>query len=325
MATATQLSLQDKVDLYASMYRIRVVEEALNDCFARNLVPGFIHSSMGQEACAVGVCHALRNDDYVLSSHRPRGHYLAKGMPLKPMLAEVFGRRTGISRGRGGEMHSAFPGAGILGGNGIVGSALPMAVGAAYSAVVRGSDQVTTVFFGEGAATTGAFAEAMNMAVIWRLPLVFACENNLYIEMTPIQRVAFDTDIAKRAGGYGARTDIVDGNDVLAVREAAFVAVQRARAGEGPTFLEMKTYRWGGHFEGDPCRYRTREEEERWKQRCPLKVLRGVLAMEPGFRVDALAQIEAGTRTEVADAMKFAMESELPEADDLYGDVYAAG
>ena len=188
-------------DLYTGMYRIRQCEDQLNTAFARNLFPGYIHSYLGQEACAVGVCAALRQDDCIVSTHRGRGHYLAKGMALKPMMAEMFGKATGIGGGRGGEMHAADPARGILGGNGIVGGGIPYAAGAAYSAVLDGIDRVTVAFFGDGASNQGAFHETLNLAAAWKLPLLFVCENNMYAEMTPFKETVNETDIARRAVG----------------------------------------------------------------------------------------------------------------------------
>ena len=202
-------------DLYTGMYRIRQCEDQLNGVFAKNLFPGYIHSYLGQEACAVGVCSALRQDDYIVTTHRGRGHYLAKGMALKPMMAEMFGKATGIGGGRGGEMHAADPAFGILGGNGIVGGGIPYAAGAAYSAVLDGSDRVSVAFFGDGASNQGSFHEAMNVAAAWNLPMLFVCENNLYAEMTPFRETVKEVDIAKRAVGYGIPGVAVDANDVL--------------------------------------------------------------------------------------------------------------
>jgi acetoin:2,6-dichlorophenolindophenol oxidoreductase subunit alpha len=300
----------------AAMLLIRECESQLEEVFAKNLFPGYIHSYLGQEACAVGVCSALRADDYIVSNHRGRGHYLAKGMALKPMMAEMFGRATGICGGRGGEMHAADPALGILGGNGIVGGGIPHAVGAAYAAVLDGSDRVGVTFFGEGASNQGAFHESINIAAAWKLPVLFVCENNLYAEMTPCSATVLETSVAKRAAGYGIPGATVDGNDVEAVFDAAQQAVRRARAGEGPTLLELQTYRWGGHFQGDPCRYRTRDEEAQWRLRDPLGSLReGILEHRilPATEIDEIA---AAARAEVADAIRYALDSPLPTPED---------
>ncbi|MEI6126458.1 MAG: thiamine pyrophosphate-dependent dehydrogenase E1 component subunit alpha [Pseudomonadota bacterium] len=317
------ISHEKQVELYVIMYRIRRVEETLVDLFYRKLYPGYIHSSIGQEACAAGVCAALRAQDYVISNHRARAHIVAKGMALRPMMAEMLGRTTGISGGRGGEMHAADPSLGILGGNGIVGGGIPISIGTGFSAIVRGTDQVTAVFFGEGASTTGGLHEALNLASAWSLPILFVCENNMYMEMTAIKDVVKNCDIAHRAHGYGIPGEIIDGNDVRAVYASAEAAVARARNSEGPSFLELKTYRWGGHFEGDPCKYRTREEEEEWKARCPVKRSRKHLRGGGLLSAEKLEALEKAVDLEVADALQFALDSPLPEPEEALQYVYA--
>ena len=313
VASDHQVTRIDHRALYTTMTRIRQCEEQLNTVFARNLFPGYIHSYLGQEACATGVCAALRTDDTIVSTHRARGHYIAKGMALRPMMAEMFGRATGICGGRGGEMHAADPAVGILGGNGIVGGGIPLAVGAAYSAVLDNSDRVSVAFFGEGASNQGSFHESLNIAAAWNLPVLFVCENNLYAEMTPLRETVRETDIAKRAVGYGIPGVIVDGNDVLAVLSAATEAVTWIRAGRGPTLLELKTYRWGGHFQGDPCKYRTREEEADWKQRDPLTLYRARLLEQHEFDASELDGMESDAGSEISAAIVFAMQSPDPE------------
>lgn len=315
--------MSEPLDLYARMVLIRQCEQQLNEAFAKNLFPGYIHSYLGQEACAVGICANLTDRDYVVSTHRGRGHYLAKGMALKPMMAEMFGRETGICGGRGGEMHAADPTLGILGGNGIVGGGLPYAAGAAYSAVLDGEDSVAVAFFGEGASNNGSFGETINIAAAWKLPLLLVCENNLYAEMTPFAETTGEADIAKRAAGYGIPGVIVDGNDVMAVRLAGADAVARARRGDGPTLLELKTYRWGGHFEGDPKKYRSREEEEQWKTLCPLSRCRTKLLDEQGISEAVLAALESETEAEVSEAIQLALASPFPRPETALEHVYA--
>lgn len=315
---------QDPLDLYRRMLLIRECEAQLNDLFAKNLFPGYIHSYLGQEACAVGICDALEDTDYVVSNHRGRGHYLAKGMDLKAMMAEMLGKSTGVCGGRGGEMHAADPAIGILGGNGIVGGGMPIAAGAALSAQMDGKGAVAVAFFGEGASNNGSFGETMNVAAAWKLPLILVCENNLYAEMTPYKATVGQPDVALRAAGYGMPGEVVDGNDVVAVREAAGRAVARARAGEGPTLLELKTYRWGGHFEGDPRKYRTREEEAEWKARCPVALFRKVLIDDRGIAGDRLVALETEVAGEVADAITFALDSPLPVPETALSKVFAA-
>lgn len=313
-----------KISLYRTMYTIRRVEESLIDLFHKKIFPGYLHSCIGQEACAAGVCGALRQDDYSISNHRARGHLIAKGMELKPLIAEMLGKTTGISKGRGGEMHAADPSRGILGGNGIVGGGIPISVGAGFSSLMRGTDQVTAVFFGEGAANTGGLSEALNLAAAWSLPVVFVCENNLYMEMCRITDVVKLADFAPRAHGYGIPGLIIDGNDVIAVYAAACQAVARARAGDGPTFLELKTYRWGGHFEGDPCTYRTREEEHEWQQQCPVARGRHMLLHENILSIERLDELEQDVEKEIAGAIIAAREAPLPDAAEALHYVFAS-
>ena len=315
---------QDPITLYRSMLVIRECEMQLNDLFAKNQFPGYIHSYLGQEACAVGICAGLNDTDYIVSNHRGRGHYLAKGMALKPMIAEMLGKATGICGGRGGEMHAADPALGILGGNGIVGAGMPIGAGAALAAQMDGTGAVAVVFFGEGASNNGSFGETLNVAAAWKLPLILVCENNLYAEMTPFADTVAQPDVAARAAGYGVASEIVDGNDVLAVRAAADRAVHRARAGTGPTLIELKTYRWGGHFEGDPRKYRSREEEADWKARCPVARFRAHLLAVTGVAEDRLATLEATVAAEVTAAVTFALDSPLPAPESARLKVFAA-
>ena len=315
---------QDPITLYRQMLVIRECEAQLNDLFARNLFPGYIHSYLGQEACAVGICAVLRDTDYIVSNHRGRGHYLAKGMALKPMIAEMLGKETDICGGRGGEMHAADPALGILGGNGIVGAGMPIGAGAALAAQMDGNGAVSVVFFGEGASNNGSFGETLNVAAAWKLPLIMVCENNLYAEMTPFADTVGQPDVAARAAGYGVASEIVDGNDVNAVRAAASRAIDRARAGGGPTLLELKTYRWGGHFEGDPRKYRTREEEAEWKARCPVARYRKHLLDVTGVEEHRLTTLEAAVAAEVTEAVTFALDSPLPAPETALLNVFAA-
>ena len=314
--------MNDALDLYERMMLIRQCEEQLNGVFARNLFPGYIHSYLGQEACAVGVCAALNDDDYIISNHRGRGHYLAKGMDLRSMIAEMFGKETGIAGGRGGEMHAADPALGILGGNGIVGAGLPIGAGAAYAAQLDGKGQVAVVFFGEGASNNGSFGETMNVAAAWKLPLILVCENNLYAEMTPFENTVGQPDVARRAEGYGMPGEIVDGNDVLEVRKAAVRAVERARVNAGPTLLELKTYRWGGHFQGDPRKYRSREEEKAWLEKCPLKRFRALM-IEQGIDVGAIERVDLRLKADVEEAISLALAASEPRPETALDHIFA--
>lgn len=308
---------------WRKMLLIRECEEQLNTAFSKNLFPGYIHSYQGQEACAVGVCANLRDDDNIVSTHRGRGHYLAKGMALEPMIGEMFGKANGICGGRGGEMHAADPELGILGGNGIVGGGLPYATGAAYSAVLEGSDRVCAVFFGDGATNQGSFHEALNISAAWTLPIIFVCENNLYAEMTPFEKTVGMSEIARRADAYGISGEAVDGNDVMAVISASKNAVNRARNGEGPTLLELRTYRHGGHFQGDPCNYRTREEEVEWHARDPLPLHRKFLLQESLVTVAQLDEWAKDARGQVSAAIELALSSPDPDPEDALLHVYA--
>jgi len=265
-----RLSADDVLVALRRMHRIRRFEEAAEDSYIRGLSYGTMHLSIGQEATAVGVCMALTDADYITSTHRGHGHCIAKGAELMPMFAEFLGRESGYCRGRGGSMHIADPARGNLGANGIVGGGLPIAVGAALSAKKRNTGAVAVAFFGDGANNEGAFHEALNLASIWKLSVVFVCENNQYAMSMAIGRSTAVANVADRAGAYAMPGVIVDGNDFAAVAEATFAATCRARAGEGPTLIEAKTYRTRGHSRSDRNRYRTREEIEAWKARDPI-------------------------------------------------------
>lgn len=301
-----------KLELYKTMVRIRRFEEVVIELFARGKIPGFLHSYLGQEAIAAGACTHLRPDDYITSTHRGHGHILAKGARTDLAMAELFAKRTGYCHGKGGSMHIADPGIGILGATGIVGAGLAIANGAAFSAQYRGTDQVTVCFFGDGASNTGTFHEGLNLASLWQLPVIFVCENNAYAESTPQRGHQRIKDVAIRAQGYDMPGCIVDGNDVLAVYEAAGEAVSQARSGGGPTLIEAKTYRIRGHYEGDPQNYRTREEIDLWRERCPIRRFREVL-LKDGVAGHELDAIDAKIEAELEVAIAFAEESPLPD------------
>ena len=312
------------LDLYRTMVTIREFETLASKLMKKGKLPGFIHLSIGQEAVAVGVCSVLRQDDYLSSTHRGHGHCIAKGGDVGRMMAELFGRHDGYCKGRVGSMHIADSDLGILGANAIVAGGIPMAVGAAYSALVRGSDQVAVAFFGEGAVAEGTCHESINLAAVWGLPVIFVCENNLYAEHTHISAHLKAEEVRRFAEPYGIQGVSVDGNDVLAVQEAAAQAVARARSGEGPTLLECKTYRWHGHFEGDPQDYRTEEELEEWKTRDPLKALRSRLLEEGDAKEEELESLEEEITRMVQEAAEAAESSDPPEVTALLEDVYQA-
>lgn len=302
---------------YSAMRTIRRFEETMREQFDQGNVPGPLHLSIGQEAVAVGGCWGLRESDAILSTHRGHHHCIAKGARLDRMMAELLGRRDGYSRGRGGSMHVAIPELGIVGTNGIVGGGLPIAPGVAFAMQVQRSDDVVVCFFGEGAAATGAFGEALNIAGLWSLPVVFLCENNQYVEMTP-NTLHVSGEVYKRASGYGFDGTAVDGNDVAAVAGAVAAAVEHARSGAGPTLIEAETYRWTGHFVADKARYRPEGELERWQELDPVLNARAKLD-------GALAEeIDARVEHAIAEALAFALASPRADADCIFLDHYAA-
>jgi pyruvate dehydrogenase E1 component alpha subunit len=286
------------------------------------LIPGFIHSCVGQEATAVGACAALVRQDVIASTHRGHGHLMAKGGDPRRMMAELAARSDGYCGGKGGSLHMTDFDLGILGANGIVAGGIPMATGAALAFQMRGEPYVALAFFGDGAVNEGAFHEAANLAGLWRLPVIFFCENNLYGEGTPQHRQAPITDLARRAESYAFPGVIVDGNDVIAVYEATQVAADRARTGEGPTFIEGKTYRHRGHYEGDPMLYRTREEVEQWKRRDPIETFRARLLGAGVAHLDALDAIDQEVQGVMDDAVRFAAASPPPTLDTVTEGVY---
>ena len=303
--------------LYRRMLLIRRFEERVYRLFLEGEIPGTLHQYQGQEAVAVGVCDVLTRDDWITSTHRPHGHALAKGVSTRAAMAELYGRRTGCCGGKGGSMHLGDPEVGMLPAIAIVGGGNTVVTGLGLAMKLRRRRQVAVCFFGDGATNEGAFHEGINFAAVERLPVVLVCENNLYGASTPYGRVALVPDVAERAKAYGVPARIVDGMDVLAVREAARDAVAAARAGAGPTLLECKTYRFTGHSRSDARGYRTREEEARWAARDPLLVL--------GASLDeaTLGHLEAEVKAELDDAVEFARSSPFPEPGDATADVYA--
>jgi 2-oxoisovalerate dehydrogenase E1 component len=300
--------------LYREMLLIRRCEEQLAKSHQNGLIPGACHTYVGEEAIAVGICAHLTKDDTALSTHRGHGHALAKGVSPRQVMAELFGRVTGCSGGRGGSMHLFSPDVGMLGTSGIVGPSILMATGAGYTYKLLGQDRVSVAYFGDGASNNGAFHEGVNMAAIWDLPVLFVCENNLYATEVPFAAVSRTGDVAARGASYGIPGIAVDGNDVIAVYEAAGEAVRRARAGEGPTLLECRTYRTRAHSEGmRDAGYRTRDEVAAWLDRCPIKTLRERL-LASGRADDAtFDRIESEIAAVVADAHTFALNSPYPD------------
>ncbi len=318
----TKIEHEKLVAMYSNMLTIRLFETRVGELFAQGKLPGFIHLYIGEEAVATGVSAHLGDGDFITSTHRGHGHLISKGGDLKLMMAELYGKKTGYCKGKGGSMHIADVDLGILGANGIVGGGPPIASGAALAIQYQGKNNVVVCFFGDGASNQGTFHEGLNMAAIWKLPVVFVCENNYYgisLSQAKHQTVA---DIADRAKAYDMPGVVVDGNDVMAVYEAAGEAVKRAREGKGPSLVECKTYRHRGHFEGDPMVYRSKEEFESWLKKDPIprfeKSLRDMKVLTDARMADIKKEIEA--RIEAAN--KFAEESPYPEPAEILEDVY---
>lgn len=317
------VSKESMKDMYLRMRRIREFETKAQSMFADGKIPGFVHLYLGEEAVATGVCECLQDDDYITSTHRGHGHIIAKGGDLKFMMAELCGKSTGYCKGKGGSMHIADRDKGILGANGIVGAGHNISLGAGLSAQYRGTDQVCVCFFGDGSTNQGTFHESLNLASIWKLPIVFVCENNHYgISMSSDRHMGIK-DVADRGAAYGIPGIAVDGNDVLAVNEAAAEAVARARKGQGPTLLECKTYRWRGHFEGDPGNYKPKEEQEAWVKKDPIPRFAAFLKENKILTEAELAALDEQVKNELADAVRFADESPEPAPESVVQDVYS--
>lgn len=317
------ISEEKMIEFYQKMVLIRLFEEKAVELFLKGALPGFIHSSIGQEAVSVGAVSALREDDYLVSTHRGHGDIITKGARVDRMMAELFAKKTGYCKGKGGSMHIADLDLGILGATGIVGGGLPIANGAALACQMNKTDQVCLCFFGDGASNEGSFHEALNLASLWNLPVIFACQNNLYAESTPQSQHQKIKDVSVRGTAYDIPGVTVDGNDVIAVHEAAGEAVARARKGRGPTLMECKTYRHLGHYVGDPSTaYRSKEEIEEWKKRDPIRLCRErLLSMQMGREKD-LEEIVRKAQKEIDEAVAFAMSSPDPDLEDALEDVY---
>ena len=314
---------EKQIELLRSMIRIRAFEERVRDLFAAGRLPGFVHLSIGQEGVAAGACGALRSDDYVLSTHRGHGHMVAKGADTARMMAELYAKRTGSCKGKGGSMHIADASVGVLGANGVVAGGLTIAAGVGLSIKQRRSGQVCLCFFGDGAANRGPFHEALNLAVIWRLPVIFLCENNGWASSTPHRYACAVPDIAQRAAGYGMQGRIMDGMDVLEVHEAVRDAVDRARAGGGPAFIEAKVVRWQGHYEGDPQGYRDRAEIADGKVRDAIERLRSKLIAGGSLKSEQFAEMQRAAQAEMDQAVAFAEASPLPAPEEALEDLFA--
>jgi 2-oxoisovalerate dehydrogenase E1 component len=312
------------IEMQRRMLQIRCFDEQAAALQAKGLIPGPVHTSIGHEAAVVGACAAVRSDDYMTGFHRSHGHPIGKGSPLAPLMAELFGRATGICKGKGGSMHLADFSVGSLGESGIVGAGMPIAVGAGLSAKMRGTDQVSLCFFGDGAANCGPFHESLNLASIWNVPVVFLCENNEYAITFSIKNAMKVENVADRASSYAIPGVVVDGQDVLAVYDAVAAAVARAREGGGPTLIEAKTYRYRDHaeFGGLVVRYRSDEEVERWRQRDPIALFRDELIARDVLDTASADRLEAEVAAEVDEAIEFARNSPLPEVSDMLDDLF---
>jgi len=313
------------IDMYIKMVKIRKFEEKVSEAWSKGLIPGLVHLYIGEEAVAVGACQNLRKDDYITSTHRGHGHCIAKGGEPNKMMAEIFGKRTGYCEGKGGSMHICIPKIGVIGCSGIAGAGIPIATGVGLSIKCRGSDQVCVCFFGDGASNTGAVHEGINLAALWKLPVIFICENNLYAISVSVSKSTPIKNIANRAQGYGIPGIVVDGMDVIAVYKAVRKAVERARKGGGPTLIECKTYRFRGHFEGDPKKggtYRSDEELKRWEERCPVKKLRKKIIEEKILKEKEIQDLERDIAAKVGEAVEFAKESPDPSPDEVFEDLF---
>ncbi len=319
------LSRETLLKLYTTMATIRNFEERGIPETGQRAMSASVHSSAGQEAVPTGICAHLSDEDYIGSTHRGHGHCIAKGVDPKTMMAELFGRATGNNKGKGGSMHIADMSKGMLGTNGVVAASVPLAVGAALTSKLKNLGRVAVAFFGDGGANQGVLHESMNLASVWKLPVIFCCENNGYAESTPVEYALSTANVSDRAAGYNMPGINVDGMDVFAVYDAAGQAVARARAGEGPSLLECRTYRFYGHTVFDnPLSYRTKEEEDHWRARDPLKLFREAVLPLGDITLEELDQIDAEAAQLMEDAIKFADESPLPDPLEIYDDVYVS-
>lgn len=310
-----------RLNAYRGMVRVRRFEEQAIELYKAGLIGGSLHPYIGQEAVAVGMMGALRANDQITMTYRGRAHALAKGVPPQGLFAEMLGKQSGVNKGKGGPMHIGDPSHGVMGANAIVAGGIPIAVGLALAMRKLGEDRVVMTFFGDGTVNQGAFHEALNLAAVWKLPVIFACENNLYSEMSPIHEMVRIEDLADRAAAYGIPAAIADGNDIEAVHSTAVEAVARARSGAGPTFVEAKTYRLLGHMFGDPERYRSAEEVAAWRERDPIALLRARL-LSDGASVEELQSIEEAAREEIAAAARAAEVGPEPDLSDALSDVF---
>lgn len=319
------ISQEKALWMYQTMQEIRQFEDRVHELFSQGLLPGFVHLYAGEEAVAAGVCAHLSSKDMITSTHRGHGHCIAKGCDIFGMMAEIFGKQTGLCKGKGGSMHIADIDKGMLGANGIVGGGFPLAVGAGLSAKIKNTGGVSICFFGDGANNQGTFHESINLAAIWKLPVIFVAENNGFAEATPFEYASSCRNIADRAASYNIPGEVVNGKDVLAVYEAAGRAIERAHRGDGPSLIECKTYRNYGHFEGDAQKYKTREGQELQTGELDcINIFRNYLLEGKLADTVKLEGIDKEIRGRIDDAVRFALESPYPEIHELFRDVYVS-
>lgn len=311
------------IEIYKTMNRIRKFEEKVYDLFIKGIIRGSVHLCIGQEAIPATVCSFLRDEDYITSSHRGHGHCIAKGGSINSMMAELFAKETGCCRGKGGSMHLADFKKGNLGANAIVGGGIPIAVGGALAAKYDKTDQMAVAFFGDGASNQGTFHESINLAAVWNLPIIFICENNGFGISVSTKESTSVKDISIRGKAYGIPGHTVDGNDVFAIGVVVKKAIERIKKGDGPSLIECKTYRWIGHWIGDPEVYRTKDDVEEWKNKCPINRLREYMIVKKILANKDIIEIEKDVKKEVEDAMDFAKNSPEPDPGTILDDVFS--
>lgn len=322
-SSTTRKSREEWLSWLRMMWLIRAFEEKVSELFARGQIGGLLHLGIGQEAVAAGACGVLGIDDYVFGGHRSHAHAIAKGADLDKLMAELAGRTSGYCCGKGGSMHIVAMDAGFVTATGVVGGTIPLALGAAFAAKERKQGQVAMVFFGDGAGQVGPFHESLNIASLWKLPVIFVCENNGYAEFTPLSAHTLVSHLAAHARTYGIPNITVDGNGILAVNKAVRAAVARARAGKGPAFVECLTYRLRGHYEGDPAKYRELSEVKDWKAKDPIARFTRLLQKKNAASANDIAQAESDARKQVEKAAEFALSAPWPEAEEVATQVYA--
>lgn len=321
----TQIPKEILIKMYKTMLMIRRFEERVGDLILKGEIKTPCHLTIGQEAIATGVCSALKKEDYIFGNHRSHGHYIAKGGDIKKLMAEIFCKKTGCSKGKGGSMHIVAPEVGLLGTPPIVAASIPIAVGAALASDLKGENKVAVPFFGDGAANEGVFYESLNFASLKKLPVVFVCENNFYSTHMPISKCLAETNIAKKADAFGLPGIQIDGNDVIGVYQTAKKAIERARNGEGPSLIECRTYRWRGHVGPNldlEKGLRTKEELDSWMEKCPIKRLEELLTKENILSKTEKEQIRKDIEKKVEEAIGFAIESPYPDKEKLAKDIF---